>query len=96
MLSDQVDSDVSSVTFSWSPIPGTVMHSYTISYYSTAEDCFTDSGDIHDVSSETLNYTLQDLQEHTQYTITIEALYEGFVIGTNVTMVTTKPIGTNF
>ena len=95
MLSDPVDFGTTSVSISWASTPGTVVHSYNISYSTADNTCFTDSGKMN-VVVETLNYTFQELQEHTQYMVTVAALYQDHVIGTDNTLITTKPVGTWF
>ena len=64
-----------SLTISWTLVDDvTVMvNSYTISYFNTNTDCFTDSDTISVAASETM-YELTDLQEGTEYSITVTAL----------------------
>ena len=48
--------------------------SYTISYYNTNAQCFSDSHISTDISNNETMYTLTDLQEATEYSITLTAL----------------------
>ena len=63
--------------------------SYSISYSATDTDCFTDSGSITIASSETM-YTLDDLEEGTEYSITVTATitggmsHEDMIVGTTM------------
>ena len=50
------------------------MSSYTISYYNTNVQCFSDSNIITGISSREAMYTLTDLQEATEYSITLTAI----------------------
>ena len=48
--------------------------SYSISYYNTNIQCFSDSNIITGISSIETMYTLTDLQEATEYSITLNAI----------------------
>ena len=48
--------------------------SYTISYSNTNTDCFDDSDNITGITAGETTYTLTDLQEGTEYSITVIAL----------------------
>ena len=48
--------------------------SYSISYYNTNTQCFSDSNIITGISSNETIYTLTDLQEATEYSITLTAI----------------------
>ena len=51
-----------------------MIESYSISYYNTNTDCFTDSDDITGIANSERTYTLIGLQEGTEYSITVTAL----------------------
>ena len=78
------------ISFSWTLVHGIKVSSYNISY--TDETCFSDSGTIS-VDSDTVNYTLRGLEEHTQYVITVTALNQSYVVGNDIIKVTTLPVG---
>ena len=46
------------------------------------------------VDNETLNYTLKELREHTEYLVKVSVWHKDRVVGSNMTLVTTKPVGT--
>ena len=48
-----------------------MVESYTISYSNTNTDCFTDSDDITGIAASETMYTLTDLEEGTEYFITV-------------------------
>ena len=87
-----VKSGDTNVTFTWTPASGVPVTTYNISYYNTNKKCFFDNRTIS-VGNETLIYTLQ-VQEWTKYSVKVEVLHEGRAIGSNETLVTTKPVGT--
>ena len=60
--------------------PHVTASNYIISYSNTNTDCFnTSTGTIAVAASETM-YTLNDLQEGTEYSITVTALVDGRTI----------------
>ena len=75
-LSVTLDStSVTSMTVSWALAEELTATSYTISYYNINNtQCFTDSNDITDIAASETTYTLPDLQEDTEYSITVTAL----------------------
>ena len=75
-LSVTLDStSVTSMTLSWALPEELTATSYTISYSNTNNtQCFTDSNDITDIAASETTYTLTDLQEDTEYSITVTAL----------------------
>ena len=79
------------ISLLWTLTSGTKVSRYNISYY-TDETCFSDSGTIS-VDSDTVNYTLRGLEEHTQYVITVTALNQSYVVGNDIIKVTTLPVG---
>ena len=64
----------SSLTISWTLDDTLTATSYTISYSNTNTDCFIDSNNIIDISGTM--YTLTDLQEATEYSITVTAILD--------------------
>ena len=72
-LNPSFSATTTSLTISWSLDNDTAeANSYTISYSNTNTDCFTDSDTISVAASETM-YELIDLQEGTEYSITVTA-----------------------
>ena len=71
-----VSSSTTSLTISWTLAGGVTATDYTISYSNTNTDCFTDSDTITDIGSETM-YELTDLEEGTEYSITVTATLSG-------------------
>ena len=51
-----------------------MIESYSISYSNTNTDCFTDSNGITGIAASETMYTLTDLQEGSEYYITVTAL----------------------
>ena len=75
-LSVSVDStSTTSLTISWTLHDSVTATSYTISYSNTNTQCFTESYDdiIGITDSETM-YTLTELQEDSEYSITVTAI----------------------
>ena len=68
-------SSTTSITISWTLADGETAASYSISYSNTNNtQCLTDSNDITDISASETMYTLTDLQEATEYSITVTAI----------------------
>ena len=63
-----------SLALSWTLDNNVTATDYTISYSNTNTDCFTDSDDITGIATSEAMYNLTDLQEGTEYSITITAL----------------------
>ena len=68
-----------SLTISWTLVDENTVtvNSYTISYSNTNTECFTDSGTITGVAASETMYELTDLEESTEYFITVTALLSG-------------------
>ena len=66
-----------SLNISWVLDYRSTTTSYTISYSNTNTDCFSDSDDITGIATSETMYTLTDLQEGTEYSITVTALLSG-------------------
>ena len=78
---------------SWVPESGVPVTTYIISYSNTNKKCFIDSKSDKKVDNETLNYTLQDLQEHTEYLVKVAVVHDGRIVGSTEIMTVTKPAG---
>ena len=73
-LSVSVISTTTSLTISWALVEGVTATSYSISYSATDTDCFTDSNTmIPPIAGSETMYRLDDLEEGTEYSITITA-----------------------
>ena len=78
VISVAVDSTNStSLTISWTLAGSTVVTGYSISYSNTDIQCFTDSHTISGIAAGETSHTLTDLEEATEYTITVTALLTG-------------------
>ena len=71
-----VSTSTTSVTVSWTLVlgEGVTATSFTISYSTTDTQCFTDSNDITGIADSETMYTVTDLQEGTEYSITVTAM----------------------
>ena len=75
MLLFPVSSTTSGLTIGWMLAEHLEVTSFSISYSNTNNtQCFTDTNDITDISASDTMYTLTDLQEHTEYSITVTAI----------------------
>ena len=71
----QDSASTTSLTISWALAEELAATSYTISYSNTNNtQCFTDSDDITGIAASETTYTLTDLQEGTEYSISVTAL----------------------
>ena len=84
--------DATLIMLSWFPASGVPVTTYNISYSNTNTECFSENMTMS-VDNETLNYTLKELQEHTEYSVKVSVWHKDRVVGSNMTMVTTKPVG---
>ena len=66
-----------SLAISWSLAGGAAVTGYSISYSNTDTQCFTDSDTVSGVAAGETSHTLTDLEEGTEYTITVTALLAG-------------------
>ena len=66
-----------SLTISWALAGGTTVTGYSISYSNTDTQCFTDSYTVSGIAAGETSHTLTDLEEGTEYTITVTALLAG-------------------
>ena len=85
--------DATLITLSWFPASGVPVTTYNISYSSTNTECLSENM-MMSVDNETLNYTLKELQEHTEYLVKVSVWHKDRVVGSNMSTVTTKPVGT--
>ena len=92
-LSVSVNSTTStSVTISWTLFGEvTATSDYTISYSNTNTQCFTDSDDITGITATETKLT--DLQEGTQYSITVTVMLSDGKTGSDTTTATTMATG---
>ena len=79
-----------SLTISWALAGGTTVSDYTISYSNTDTQCFTDSHTVSGIAAGETSHTLTDLEEGTEYAITVTALLTGG--GTDVDTVTASTL----
>ena len=70
-------STTTSLTISWVLEEGVTATSYSISYSATDTDCFTDSNTIPPIAGSETMYRLDDLEEGTEYSITVTASITG-------------------
>ena len=66
-----------SLAISWSLADGAAVTGYSISYSNTDTQCFTDSATVSGIAAGETSHTLTDLEEGTEYTITVTALLTG-------------------
>ena len=69
--------EATSLIISWSLVGSAVETSYSISYSNTDTQCFTDSDTVSGIAAGETSHTLTDLEEGTEYTITVTALLTG-------------------
>ena len=70
-------SEATSLTISWTLVGSAVETGYNISYSNTDTQCFTDSDTVSGIAAGETSHTLTDLEEGTEYTITVTALLTG-------------------
>ena len=72
-----ISSTTTSLTISWALVEGVTATSYSISYSATNTDCFTGSNTIPPIAGSETLYRLDDLEEGTEYSITVTATLTG-------------------
>ena len=72
-----ISSTTTSLTISWALEEGVTATSYSNSYSATDTDCFTDSNTIPPIDGSETMYRLDDLEEGTEYSITVTATITG-------------------
>ena len=82
-----------SLTLSWSLVDGAAVTGYSISYTNTDTQCFTDSDTVSGIAAGETSHTLTDLEEGTEYTITVTALLTGGVSDEDSVTATTLAAG---
>ena len=70
-----ISSTTTSLTISWALEEGVIATSYSISY--SATDCFTGSNTTPPIAGSETMYRLDDLEEGTEYSITVTATLTG-------------------
>ena len=70
--------------------------SYSISYSNTDTNCFTDSDDISGIASSETAYTMTDLQEGIEYSITVSVLLSDGETARDSLTATTQATGLYF
>ena len=90
-----VDStSTTSLTISWTLDDSVTATSYTISYSNTNTQCFTVSyDDISGITASETMYTLTELQEATEYSITMTAILSDGETGEDSLTATTMAAG---
>ena len=88
-MSNNVVASPTSLTFSWILVGDlTAISAYNISYSNTNTRCFTDSNDVTGITAT--QTTLNDLQEGTQYSITVTVILSEVGFGADtITAITT-------
>ena len=78
-ISAKVDGSTisTSLTILWMLADGTTVTGYSISYSNTDTQCFTDSDTVSGIAAGETSHTLTNLEEGTEYTITVTALLTG-------------------
>ena len=66
-----------SLIITWSLADGITVTDYSISYSNTDAQCFTDSGTVSGIAAGETSHELPDLEEATEYTITVTAILTG-------------------
>ena len=70
-----ISATVTSISLQWSVIAGIQPSGYTISYSNTDNtDCFTISDTVSITDGSDMDYVIEDLEEGTEYTITVTLL----------------------
>ena len=95
VLSVSVDStSTASLTISWTLDDSVTATSYTISYSNTNTQCFTESyDDITGITDSETMYTLSELQEGAEYSITVTAILSDGQTGEDSLRATTMATG---
>ena len=85
--------EATSLIISWSLVGSAVETGYSISYSNTDTQCFTDSDTVSGIAAGETSHTLTDLEEGTEYTITVTALLTGGEILEYSVTGTTRVVG---
>ena len=71
------ETEPTSLTISWTLVGSAAVTGYSISYSNTDTECFIDSDVVSGIAAGEMSHTLTDLEEGTEYTITVTALLTG-------------------
>ena len=82
-----------SVTISWTVADGVTVTGYSLSYSNTDTSCFSNSDTVFGIADTATQHTLRNLQEFTEYTITVTAMLSGGGTGQVSVTATTLPAG---
>ena len=85
--------EATSLIISWLLVGSAVQTGYSISYSNTDTQCFTDSDTVSGIAAGETSHTLTDLEEGTEYTITVTALLTGGEILEYSVTGTTRVVG---
>ena len=85
--------NATSVNISWTVADGVSVTGYSLSYSNTDTSCFSDSDTVSGIADTATQYTLRNLQEFTEYTITVTAMLSGGGTGQVSVTTTTLPAG---
>ena len=89
------NTSTTSLVISWTVLlaDGVTAISYTISYSNTNTQCFTDSDHITDIADSEVMYTVNDLREGTEYSVTVTAILSDGGTGEDSFIATTMATG---
>ena len=90
LLNIQFSTTTTSVSISWVAADGVTVTGYSLSYSNTDTSCFSDSDTVSGIADSATQHTLSNLQEFTEYTITVTAMLSGG--GTEQISVTTTTL----
>ena len=90
-----MSSTSTSLTISWALAEGVTADNYTIFHSNTNTDCFNITPDVDGSDGGIIDtiYTLIDLEEGTEYSITVTATLMGEEVGTDTMIATTHSTG---
>ena len=95
VTADTVNS--SSISIQWSVAEGTVVSGYTILYTNTNNtECFNDSDTVSISEGSSNSYEIEDLEEDTEYRITLTLSHENGPNDTEILMIATNDAGEPF
>ena len=93
-MSSYVEASNTSLRLSWILVGNlTAISDYNISYFNTNTQCFTNSNDTVGITAPTNTHSLTDLQEGTEYSITVTVIVSAGWYSTDSTTATTMDTG---